>query len=97
LPIIWAGEEFDMNVVILGVITKATIALIGLVVALLVVQAEIARRPRQRFVRQTILTPSEFLELKRANTRRPVNSPSRAPPGLTSNRQRGTPGSSSRE
>jgi hypothetical protein len=86
-----------MNVVILGVITKAAVAVMGLVLGLFYARLQIARRPRQRLVRQTILTPSEYLELRRSNTRRLVNSPSRAPPGMTSNRQRVTPGSFSRD
>ncbi len=86
-----------MNVVILGVITKAAVAVMGLLLGLLYARIQIARRPRQRLVRQTILTPSEYLELRRSNTRRLVNSPSRAPPGMTSNRQRVTPGSFSRD
>jgi len=87
-----------MNVVILGVITKATLAVIGLVVGLLLAQIEMAqRRSRHRVLRQPVLAPSEYLELRRINTRRLINSPSRAPPGMTSNRQRGTPGSFSRD
>jgi hypothetical protein len=86
-----------MNVVILGVMTKAALAVMGLVLGLLYARLKIARRPRQRLVRQTILTPSEYLELRRINTHRLVNSPSRAPPGMTSNRQRVTPGSFSRD
>ncbi|HEY1922740.1 MAG TPA: hypothetical protein VGG44_08230 [Tepidisphaeraceae bacterium] len=86
-----------MNVVILGVITKAALAAIGLMLVWLYARFEIARRPRHRLIRQTILTPSEYLELRRSNTRRLVNSPSRAPPGMASNRHRVTPGSFSRD
>jgi hypothetical protein len=87
-----------MNVVILGAITKVAVAVMGLVVVLLVAQCQIARRrPRLRLLRQPVLTPCEILELRRINTHRLVNSPSRAPPGMTSNRQRVTPGSFSRD
>ena len=87
-----------MNVVILGAITKAAFAVLGLMVGLLLAHIEMAqRRPRHRVLRQTILSPSEYLELRRINTHRLVNSPSRAPPGMTSNRQRVTPGSFSRD
>jgi len=87
-----------MNVVILGVITKAAVAVVGLVVGLLLAQCEMARRrPRHRLLRQPVLTPSEFLELRRISTHRLINSPSRAPPPMTSNRRRGTPGSLSRD
>jgi hypothetical protein len=98
LPNSWAGEEIDMNLVILGAITKAAFAVLSLIVVLLVAQSEIARRrPRHRLLRQTILTPSEILGLRRINTHWLSNSPSRAPPGVTSIRQRGTPGSFSRD
>ena len=90
----WAGEELDMIVVILGAITKAAVAVVGLVVGLLVAQYELSRRRAQhRLLRQAVPAPSEFLEPRRINTRRMINSPSRAPPRVISNRHRGTPGS----
>jgi hypothetical protein len=82
-----------MNVVILGVIIK-TVAVFGLLSGLWLVLCKMAReRSLHRFVRQLVLAPSEFSGPARINTRRLIDTPSRAPPLMTSKRQRGSPGS----
>lgn len=87
-----------MNVVILGAITKATVGVLGLALGLLLVLCQMAQaRSRRRFLRQPIYVPSEFSEPRRINTHRLIDSPSRAPPPMTSKRLRGIPGSFGRE
>ncbi len=82
-----------MNMVILGAITKAAVGDLGLVLGLLLVLLQMAQaRSRQRFQRQPIDLPSESSELRRINTHRLTDSPSRAPPPMTSKRLRGIPG-----
>jgi hypothetical protein len=88
----------ELNVVILGVITKSVVIALGCLATLMLVLRRLTEAgARRRLLLQVVYTPSVFSSLARIETRRLIISPSRAPPSMTYQRLRLTPGELGRE
>lgn len=75
-----------MNVVILGILSKTTILMLGMMGLLFGLARRMENR-RRRVVPRVVVVSSPFGLPVRTDTRRLVSSPSRAPPGVTDIRQ----------
>ncbi|MGD0137476.1 MAG: hypothetical protein ABSD28_01255 [Tepidisphaeraceae bacterium] len=76
-----------MNVVILGILTKTAITALGVMGLLLALCRRGTGGLPRRFLPLAALAPSYFTSPAPINTRRRINCPSRAPPGMTFIRQ----------
>ena len=91
-------RRLELNVVILGVITKGVVIALGCLTTLLLALWRFAEAgARRRLVLQVAFTPSVFSSLARIETRRLIHSPSRAPPNMIYRRSLLTPGQLGRE
>ena len=76
-------RRLELNVVILGVITKAVVIALGCLTALVLVLWRLAKAgARRRFVPALVRLPSVSYSPARIETHRLIISPSRAPPDM---------------
>ncbi|MGD0390275.1 MAG: hypothetical protein ABSC42_15125 [Tepidisphaeraceae bacterium] len=80
-------RRIDMNVVILGILTKTAITALGVMGLLLAFSRRVTGGLPRQFLPLAALTPWYFTSPALINTRRPIDSPWRAPPGMTFIRQ----------
>jgi hypothetical protein len=76
-----------MNVVILGILTKTAIIALGVMGLLMALSRRVTSGFPRRFLPLAALAPSYFTTPAPINTRRPIDSLGRAPPGMTFIRQ----------
>jgi hypothetical protein len=76
-----------MNVFILGILTKTAITALGVMGLLLVLIRRMTGGLPRQFLPLVALAPSHFTSPVLINTRRRIDSPWRAPPGMTFIRQ----------
>ena len=77
-----------MNVVILGILSKMTILMLGMMGLLFSLARRMENRRRRVVVPRVTIVSSPFGLPVRTDTRRLVSLPSRAPPGVTDIRLR---------